>query len=595
MDGYIEAAELPHDLVPRWESRCPGRFFYELQDLIAGGATPLYIHEAALKAGALALKFDWKLKSGNVITLLATFPDSFPHLRPQVNLIAGIDLPPRHINPLGGNLCLLGRDTAQWPRKWTLRKLLDSQLEHAIAGTGDQDPQGEPAEVWWNLIGTKNAYCLVDSAWPMSGERGMLTLQYIVEASKLTTPRPPEGQHHSPIIRALVAEVRDDTDVVVETWKGPVPSALRQKKTPWRIPWVRLPSPFVPAPSDDGRNAQYKQLLDPLFPNLQRIAVPATDLVVAMIAVVYPSELTETGAGVGWTFIKLSGEKEAFDERPKTKRFLRKHPRLVQPIPTYRAGPSDLGHRVPAVKTLYDKRILVVGTGAIGAPIVLELARNGCATLQLIEHDVLEPGNSVRWPLGASAWGTRKLRALEKFIDAEYPSTKVIAEHFNLGSDKDDELLTAAIGEAHLVIDASASHGITSLLDERCRQQTVPLITVSATPSVKGGVVVRHAGDGGCPNCLEYAWEKKAFAEPTGRWDDALTQPPGCAERTFTGASHDLQELSLQAVRLTLQTLDEPAAASLVLTLDFVDEGGLRLPKWRIDALPRHPDCRCRG
>ncbi|MER9533874.1 hypothetical protein NKI89_29360 [Mesorhizobium sp. M0309] len=75
--------------------------------------------------------------------------------------------------------------------------------------------------------------------------------------------------------------------------------------------------------------------------------------------------------------------------------------------------------------------------------------------------------------------------------------------------------------------------------------------------------------------------------------DEALTQPAGCSERTFTGAAYDLQELSLQAVRLAIDTLSGKAdEGSVVQTLSFVDDERAPCPpSWRVDPLPIHRDC----
>lgn len=255
---------------------------------------------------------------------------------------------------------------------------------------------------------------------------------------------------------------------------------------------------------------------------------------------------------------------------------------------------------------LRDKRILVVGLGAVGAPVAVELARNGCGVLHLLEHDTVEPGNTIRWPLGASAWGTYKLDALKKFLNQEYPATDIRPNPHCLGQPGDgsfqipgdDDILNAILSEADLVVDGSVSHGVTTLLAERCRDANVPLISLFATPSLEGGAVVLYVENGGCPNCLEYSWEQDLITSPPGLdvEDDVLTQPPGCAERTFIGASYDLQELSLQAVRLVVQTLsEEKPLISMIQTLGLVDEHGKQcLPRWSVDPLPKHPECKCR-
>ncbi|TGT04031.1 hypothetical protein EN856_36315, partial [Mesorhizobium sp. M8A.F.Ca.ET.213.01.1.1] len=89
-------------------------------------------------------------------------------------------------------------------------------------------------------------------------------------------------------------------------------------------------------------------------------------------------------------------------------------------IPTYRAGATDIGDRVASVCIFKNKVIAIFGMGAIGAPVAIELALNGCSHLIVIDHDIVEPGNSIRWPLGATAWGMRKTTAVKQHVESEY-------------------------------------------------------------------------------------------------------------------------------------------------------------------------------
>src|SRR3546814_10106184 len=58
--------------------------------------------------------------------------------------------------------------------------------------------------------------------------------------------------------------------------------------------------------------------------------------------------------------------------------------------------PDDLQVRVPSARALRDKKVLLIGCGAIGSFVACELARAGVGGLDLLDKDVLEPGNSVR-------------------------------------------------------------------------------------------------------------------------------------------------------------------------------------------------------
>jgi molybdopterin/thiamine biosynthesis adenylyltransferase len=279
-----------------------------------------------------------------------------------------------------------------------------------------------------------------------------------------------------------------------------------------------------------------------------------------------------------------------------------RHPIRRAVIPVMRAGHDDLGARVPAVQILRGKTIAVFGLGAIGAPVAIELARNGCSTLHLIEHDTVEPGNSIRWPVGASAWGRRKLDVIEELITRDFPSTQVKPHSQAIGSlnpTPDADLIASVTRDCDLVIDATAAWGVTQLLDAVCKENDVPLIQLFGTPTLGGGVVARFVQDGPCLVCLEYAWDPEfsqpPLERPPGALDEStMAQPPGCAERTFVGASYDLGEISLEAVRLAIDTLGDPNPTPVVHTLRLVGGDGRRIPpSWTAQALERHARCPC--
>lgn len=596
----FKPAEVPDGLEPRWERRYPGRLVYELDALRRVGVT-LEIDLEALERGQLALSFDWRLNAQTTLRLKALYPDGFPHLRPQVFLLSGLDPPPvRHRSPIEGNLCLLGRDTRQWMPSWTLCELLSKQLADAVHGTGDEDLQGEPADFWWNQVGPRGSYCLIDSRWKLGDiQSGSLVLRVAVSRDpKGTRPR---DRRPTSTFRAIVTQVQDREKNVLYDWEGPMPPELLEGK-PITIPWVRSEKTIFP----DAKLDQQADALVQKFPRLQHqdSHVVADNLTVKLFAVAHSVEVGFGEIGLGWVVFLSFGHANSFKVRAKERR---KHPPpTVTVLPTYRAGPQDIGFRVPALQALRSKRILVVGIGAVGAPTAVELARNGCGILHLLDHDVVEPGTTVRWPLGSSAWGASKLDALKAFLSDEYPATEVNVHPHHLGqvsfdqvdAPSDDDVLDAILPYVDLVIDGSASHGVTTLLAERCRGRGLPLISLFATPNLEGGAVVLFGTEGGCPICLEYAWDGGQIGIPPGRDDeDPLVQPPGCAERTFLGAGYDLQELSLQTIRLAVETLcSQPPVASLLQTLSFADEEGQRCPpRWCVEPLPKHPQCPCKA
>lgn len=532
------------------------------------------------------MEFDWPVDDRQV-SLRAAYPDSFPRIRPSVWLRTDRESwPARHCSPIDGNLCVLGRDSRQWVASLTLQTLLDEQLANTLNGTGPEDRQGEPAEIWWNSRGSKDSYCLINSDWEL-GEAtcGTLRVNYWHERIKGTLR-----------VHAAVIEVRDNKGAPLATWNGVLPQELKQSgscnKT--TIPWALLNNTPLPT----GNPEQITDLWN-AHDYFRRFSVQpfGHKLYTIWFALAYESELGFQVNGLSWLFPLVYGPK---------KRFVRRASRSPDAIivPTYRAGISDVGNRVPGVACLRNKRIAVFGLGALGAPLAVELARNGCQCVHLIDHDCIEPGNSIRWPLGATSWGKAKVSALSAFMGREYPGTDVIPHEHNIGissisgsNDGDEELFSTVLEEVDLVVDATASYGVTNIISDHCRENAIPLVVLFASPTVEGGVVARFDPTDGCPTCLEYAWHTGSINKAPGLGaDEGLQQPPGCAELTFTGASYDLQELSLQAIRLVVETLGESdgTPGSLVQTLSLVDANGQRVPpQWCCDPLPKHPDCSC--
>ncbi len=591
------------DFAPLWEHDFPGRLEDELDALKAEGVVPK-IDQEWLGRGVLVLDFEWPLDQ-EILKLQAVFPDNYPWTRPEVY---ARELPGgRHVHPLSRGLCLIGRGTHRWlPDDHTLASLLKEQLPKIFStaaaaddaeGVRDEDQQGEPAEAWWN--GTTqtapDSYCLIDSDWsvPPEHDHGTLTIQYVAAVEAGPRPR----------FRAYVDAVKDAKGKTLFRWgNGPLPPELRGKTTAINVPWARADKPPMP----DAETPSNLGILAAMHPSFAKYGAEkltgASPLIATMRCILYRTELGHRSYGDGWLFLLPFAHK-------RNARLLK-----VLVLRTFRAGTSDIGARVPAVASLRHQKVALFGLGAIGAPVAIDLARNGCGELRLGEFDIVEPGNTVRWPLGASAWGELKLDALASFIRREYPKTRIVPLAAQIGVSPalhdpcfDERRSVTAISRAldgiDLVIDMTAEQGINWILDEQCRKRGLPLINAHATPTLAGGVVARflRREDDGCRMCLEYSWLDGTIPKPLGAdaVDDDLIQlqPPGCNERTFTGASFDLNELSLEVVRLAVDTLSVPPSypdQSRAHIVQFKEEDGHRMPpRWEGVHVRRHAKCRC--
>lgn len=555
-----EAPRLP---VPSWDREWEGRFEAELEALRRAG-TRYEIDHGRLAEGALEMELDW-VGPPLPLRLRAVFPESFPWTRPTVSIEdTSTELPSRHCSPMDGQLCLLGRDTRQWNPLWTLQELLDRQLAAALEGGGEEDPQAEPMEVWWNgFAAEETGYCLVDSAWdPGSAGEGRLTLAYSY------------GHGLLPAFRACAAAASKPG--FSARFDPPLP--LPRTAT---IPWLHLDSPFAPR---RDRNVLAELIAG--HPSLSRS--PAIPLDGSrhgrLFALSYPMEVERGRNGAGWLFAFVPG-----------KHLLSRSGRAmdVRILQTLRAGPADLRARDPGAAVLAGKRVVVVGAGAIGAPIVLGLARGGVARLDVVDHDRVEPGNAVRWVAGVPAWGLGKAETLKAMIEEHHPACRVVAHRSAIGAPGPD--VAPILADADLVVDATAAYGPGLWLGSTCKALGVPLLAAMAWAdgAVEGGAVALHAPAGGCPHCLQFAQhggEVPSFGDPSA---EPRLQPPGCAERTFLGSGDDLQEVALQALRMVPAALAEPSS-SVVATLRFVTGPlGIRSPRWRTMGFTSSERCGC--
>jgi hypothetical protein len=226
-----------------------------------------------------------------------------------------------------------------------------------------------------------------------------------------------------------------------------------------------------------------------------------------------------------------------------------------------------------------------------------------------LDCDVVQPGNSLRWPLGRPAWGIRKAEALANFVAQNYPWTKPVPYHGKLGATATDvEHLPAEfrngpgallsilkiIDEVDLVIDTSASSEVQQALAYYCRTRGKPYIMGYATLGLAGGVVARFAPRSpSCLVCLHEHWKEGTI--PTPRVNEAgVVTPVGCNAPTFTGGGFDLEEVSLEVVRSAIGMLTEAydPGAWQVAILELRDgEGRRALPRWAAHDCPPHPRC----
>lgn len=230
---------------------------------------------------------------------------------------------------------------------------------------------------------------------------------------------------------------------------------------------------------------------------------------------------------------------------------------------TQQYSEAEIARRVPEVGFLRDKTTLIVGLGSLGAPIAIELARLGIGRLILIDHDVVDPSASVRWPLGAKYAGWFKVEAIRDFIQHHYPySTPDTKDLYRiqiglhaLEKDSFDAHLNR-IQQADIIIDATAEDGVNVFLSDMCREAGKPYIWCWTTNGTWGGIVGRQLLDDNSPcyYCLNTYYNESENMQPA-QDPSELIQAPGCGDPTFTGLGFESAHITLSAIRFAVSTL----------------------------------------
>lgn len=166
------------------------------------------------------------------------------------------------------------------------------------------------------------------------------------------------------------------------------------------------------------------------------------------------------------------------------------------------------------IDRLKSKRVLVVGAGGLGCPVISALASSGVGHLGIADGDRVEATNLARQYLYTpNQVGELKTTAAIAYLKTRYVDTLFDAYPFFLGSKPIDSLFTSY----DLVVDATDNFLSRSLIAETCQRLSLPQVY---------GAIFRAEGQVTVFNC----------GEPQGALADLFAVDPGsivgsaCAE-----------------------------------------------------------------
>ncbi len=222
---------------------------------------------------------------------------------------------------------------------------------------------------------------------------------------------------------------------------------------------------------------------------------------------------------------------------------------------------------------LLATRVLVIGAGGLGSPVLMYLAAAGIGTLGVVDDDVVETSNLQRQIVHASdRIGEAKTKSAIEGLAAINPQIRVIPHNFRL-----DATNAAGLIEAYdLVVDGSDNFATRYVLNDVCLALRKPLVAASLL-RFEGQLSTFKPWTGGpCYRCLH------PEPPPAGLI-------PRCEEAGILGAVAGVMG-TLQAVETIKEILELGESLSGVLIL--YDALGARFTRIKV---AKDPDCRSCG
>jgi len=220
---------------------------------------------------------------------------------------------------------------------------------------------------------------------------------------------------------------------------------------------------------------------------------------------------------------------------------------------------------------LLASRVLVVGAGGLGSPLLLYLAAAGVGTIGVADHDVVDLTNLQRQVLhGTSRIGMAKVASAKAAIADVNPDVKLVP----IAAKVDAENAAALIADYDLVADGSDNFEARFVLNDACYFAKKPLVSAAILRFDAQLSTFRayEEGDNPCYRCL--------FREPP---PEGLI--PTCSEGGVLGALAGAAG-SIQAIEVLKELLG--IGDSLSGYLLIYDALSATFQKIRVH---RDPDC----
>lgn len=213
---------------------------------------------------------------------------------------------------------------------------------------------------------------------------------------------------------------------------------------------------------------------------------------------------------------------------------------------------------------LCQKKVLLIGAGALGSILGETLVRAGVRDITVVDHDVLVAGNLVRHRLTLDDLGRSKARQLADRLNALSPTASAEGLHVDLGP---DSASAEKVARADVVIDTTGDDLVPLWL--ATDDQTSERIYVSASLSYAAEKLYFFIGRG-------IAFPMDDFEDQLKPWLDQDEHPiedfplvaTGCFDPVFPARVDDIELFAAIAARQIDSRLGQPVPAPTLMVYE---------------------------
>lgn len=233
----------------------------------------------------------------------------------------------------------------------------------------------------------------------------------------------------------------------------------------------------------------------------------------------------------------------------------------VQIIPQYylaRQIQSELYLRTKDIfddQILLQKRVTIIGLGAIGSEVAKSLAKNGVGHFNLFDMDTFEIGNSIRHAADLYYIGEDKVKVVKQLILRANPNITV--NPFKIDVLNDSGFLERSLKESDLCIVLTAEDSVDYLInDHYVRNFDIPFIFARVSAGAFSGAVQIVTKESACLRCLSKSNVDK-LPQPTAsvEFTELKSEYGSCSSPAIPGSEIDTKEVALQVARVSIQAL----------------------------------------